>query len=367
MASLTVRQLDDRLKKLLRLRAARHGRSMEDEVRVILRKRPRTQAAICSNARAAQSSRARQNVRVAGAAPSAFCSSSAAASRPTSRSISSAGCRTAALRVRCVLTAAAQQFVTPLAAGALERRARLHRSVRCAERIRRRPYPARARHRSHRGGAGDRRPDGEDGGRPRRRSRHRRAAGDRQADPDRAGHEPAHVGRQGDAAQSRAACRPTACASSAPTTARWRSAAKPASAAWPSRSEIAAAAEALLRPDGSALRQARAGHVGPDARADRSGALHRQPLLRQAGPCDRGAAAAAGADGDAGLRAGRAARSARRDRGEGRDRAADAGGGRKGAAGRCRGVRGRGRRLARRTRERQQDQESRKAGRSSSG
>ena len=37
MASLTVRQLDDKLKKLLRLRAARHDRSMEDEVRVILR------------------------------------------------------------------------------------------------------------------------------------------------------------------------------------------------------------------------------------------------------------------------------------------------------------------------------------------
>jgi phosphopantothenoylcysteine decarboxylase/phosphopantothenate--cysteine ligase len=37
MASLTVRQLDDRLKKLLRLRAARNNRSMEDEIRVILR------------------------------------------------------------------------------------------------------------------------------------------------------------------------------------------------------------------------------------------------------------------------------------------------------------------------------------------
>ena len=37
MASLTVRQLDDKLKALLRLRAARHGRSMEDEVRTILR------------------------------------------------------------------------------------------------------------------------------------------------------------------------------------------------------------------------------------------------------------------------------------------------------------------------------------------
>jgi phosphopantothenoylcysteine decarboxylase/phosphopantothenate--cysteine ligase len=37
MASLTVRQLDDKLKKLLRLRAVRNGRSMEDEIRVILR------------------------------------------------------------------------------------------------------------------------------------------------------------------------------------------------------------------------------------------------------------------------------------------------------------------------------------------
>ena len=37
MASLTVRQLDDKLKKQLRLRAAKHGRSVEDEVRTILR------------------------------------------------------------------------------------------------------------------------------------------------------------------------------------------------------------------------------------------------------------------------------------------------------------------------------------------
>src|SRR4029078_11140249 len=37
MASLTVRQLDDKLKAQLRLRAARNGRSVEDEVRTILR------------------------------------------------------------------------------------------------------------------------------------------------------------------------------------------------------------------------------------------------------------------------------------------------------------------------------------------
>src|SRR5215469_6312057 len=37
MASITIRQLDEGLKKRLRLRAARNGRSMEDEVRTILR------------------------------------------------------------------------------------------------------------------------------------------------------------------------------------------------------------------------------------------------------------------------------------------------------------------------------------------
>jgi plasmid stability protein len=37
MASITIRNLDDRLKGRLRVRAAQHGRSMEDEVRHILR------------------------------------------------------------------------------------------------------------------------------------------------------------------------------------------------------------------------------------------------------------------------------------------------------------------------------------------
>ena len=36
MASITIRRLDDDLKKRLRLRAARNGRSMEDEARTIL-------------------------------------------------------------------------------------------------------------------------------------------------------------------------------------------------------------------------------------------------------------------------------------------------------------------------------------------
>ena len=37
MATMTIRNLDDDLKALLRLRAARHGHSMEEEVRSILR------------------------------------------------------------------------------------------------------------------------------------------------------------------------------------------------------------------------------------------------------------------------------------------------------------------------------------------
>lgn len=37
MATITIRNLDDDLKARLRLRAARHGQSMEEEVRSILR------------------------------------------------------------------------------------------------------------------------------------------------------------------------------------------------------------------------------------------------------------------------------------------------------------------------------------------
>jgi len=37
MATMTIRKLDDQLKQRLRVRAATHGRSMEDEARDILR------------------------------------------------------------------------------------------------------------------------------------------------------------------------------------------------------------------------------------------------------------------------------------------------------------------------------------------
>lgn len=50
MPSITIRNLDKSLKECLRVRAARHGRSMEEEARVILKtslapkKKPRTMA-----------------------------------------------------------------------------------------------------------------------------------------------------------------------------------------------------------------------------------------------------------------------------------------------------------------------------------
>ncbi len=117
MASLTVRQLDDRLKKLLRLRAARHGRSMEDEVRVILRQaaedagrdilerfdpaeRPRKDTAVAAETR--------RILLIIGGGIAAY------KSLDLIRRLQERGAQ-----VRCILTAAAQHFVTPLAAGAL--------------------------------------------------------------------------------------------------------------------------------------------------------------------------------------------------------------------------------------------------------
>src|SRR5580700_2128541 len=119
MGSLTVRQLDDKLKKLLRLRAARHSRSMEDEVRVILGEaaqetgheilddfeppsRPKRQTA-----RAADVNGNRVLLIIGGGI-------AAYKSLDLIRRLQDRGAQ-----VRCILTAAAQHFITPLAAGAL--------------------------------------------------------------------------------------------------------------------------------------------------------------------------------------------------------------------------------------------------------
>jgi phosphopantothenoylcysteine decarboxylase/phosphopantothenate--cysteine ligase len=119
MASLTVRQLDDRLKRRLRLRAARHGRSMEDEIRGILR------AAVEDAGEEVD----QPDPPVRRSSPPA----GTAAAAPGTRVLLIIGGGIAAYKsldlirrlqdrgatVRCILTPAAQHFVTALAAGAL--------------------------------------------------------------------------------------------------------------------------------------------------------------------------------------------------------------------------------------------------------
>jgi len=119
LASLTVRQLDDTLKRLLRLRAARHSRSMEDEVRVILR-----QAAEETERQATERLAPSTRDKPEGAA-------AAAADRPRIVLIIGGGIaayksldlirrlRERGAHLRCILTPGARHFVTPLAAGVL--------------------------------------------------------------------------------------------------------------------------------------------------------------------------------------------------------------------------------------------------------
>jgi phosphopantothenoylcysteine decarboxylase/phosphopantothenate--cysteine ligase len=119
VASLTVRQLDDKLKKLLRLRAARHGRSMEDEVRVILRQAADDAGHEISDHFEPPTQPKRQKTRIAAAeGPRVLLiiggGIAAYKSLDLIRRLQERG-----TQVRCILTAAAQHFITPLAAGAL--------------------------------------------------------------------------------------------------------------------------------------------------------------------------------------------------------------------------------------------------------
>jgi phosphopantothenoylcysteine decarboxylase / phosphopantothenate---cysteine ligase len=114
MASLTIRKLDDAIKTTLRLRSAKNGRSVEEEVRVILREylagRPEPAAAAVADT-AAPFLRPAGETRVTliiGGGIAAY------KSLDLIRRL-----RERHIRVRCVLTKAAQQFVTQLAAGAL--------------------------------------------------------------------------------------------------------------------------------------------------------------------------------------------------------------------------------------------------------
>ena len=116
MASLTIRKLDDAIRDELRLRAARSGRSVEDEVRVILRDASQNRPSLAatplqptSHAPAAQPARSATGLArgtlIIGGGIAAY-KALDLIRRLKERHI----------HVRCVLTKAAQQFVTPLSA-----------------------------------------------------------------------------------------------------------------------------------------------------------------------------------------------------------------------------------------------------------
>src|SRR3979411_3235433 len=113
MANLTIRKLDDAIRDELRLRAARNGRSVEDEVRVILR-----DASFAAAASQAVSQGPRAHSEAAGSLPrvTLIIGGGIAAYKALDliRRL-----KERHIHVRCVLTRAAQQFVTPLAASAL--------------------------------------------------------------------------------------------------------------------------------------------------------------------------------------------------------------------------------------------------------
>jgi phosphopantothenoylcysteine decarboxylase/phosphopantothenate--cysteine ligase len=122
MASLTIRKLDDAIKAELRLRAARNGRSVEDEVRVILREASQQGAQHPVEAGSEQPHRQTSAPRVHGQPGTELprvtliIAGGIAAYKALDliRRLKERG-----LFVRCVMTHAAQQFVTPLTASAL--------------------------------------------------------------------------------------------------------------------------------------------------------------------------------------------------------------------------------------------------------
>jgi phosphopantothenoylcysteine decarboxylase/phosphopantothenate--cysteine ligase len=117
MASLTVRKLDEDLKASLRLRAAKAGRSVEDEVRMILREA--TEGPVApppSRSTAPQPHRSRAPEVKGRPRVTLIIGGGIAAYKALDliRRLKERG-----IHVRCVMTRAAQQFVTPLTAGAL--------------------------------------------------------------------------------------------------------------------------------------------------------------------------------------------------------------------------------------------------------
>jgi len=124
MASLTIRKIDEALKTYLRLRSAANGRSVEEEVRVILRQTiegrpfefPTTPSQAIQHAAEAPT----RAPRPAGATEPARITLIIGGGIAAYKALDLIRrLKERHIRVRCVLTRAAQQFVTPLAASAL--------------------------------------------------------------------------------------------------------------------------------------------------------------------------------------------------------------------------------------------------------
>jgi len=129
MASLTIRQLDDDVKRRLRLRAARHGRSMEEEARHLLAlhlaagpaatatpQRPIAEAASGAEIKDSGAAPQERHVWLSGKRILLIIGGGIAAYKSLDliRRLKERG-----TAVRVVMTRAAQEFVTPLAAGAI--------------------------------------------------------------------------------------------------------------------------------------------------------------------------------------------------------------------------------------------------------
>ena len=117
MPSLTVRQLDDKLKKRLRLRAAKNGRSVEEEIRTILRAAAADGGAFTEAADTHDEAERARNARPPDTKRVLLIIGGGIAAYKSLDLIRRLKERSLALRV--VMTQAAQAFVTPLAAGAL--------------------------------------------------------------------------------------------------------------------------------------------------------------------------------------------------------------------------------------------------------
>ncbi len=128
MGSITVRKLDDALKKRLRLLAARNGRSVEEEIRQILGQATGRKQAIDAPSAPARGVGREDDIR---SQPSGEMVADHAASGDRVLLIITGGIaaykslslirrlKERGVTVRCILTKAAQEFVTPLSVGAL--------------------------------------------------------------------------------------------------------------------------------------------------------------------------------------------------------------------------------------------------------